>query len=108
MVQPVLKTPVGPSGSQSKATWSSDKRRGRAPSTPPVIGDSGASLSSNDRSCQPLAVESMARRTSTRTVVLGDEDRNPRIASAIGPAATVASGGPISFGWVRRPFEGGP
>ena len=100
VVQPVLKTPVGPSGSQSKATWSSDKRRGRAPSTPPVIGDSGASLSSNDRSCQPLAVESMARWTSTRPTVIGEEaaPRSRSLASATGAAATVASRALRSFG----------
>ena len=98
------------------------RRRSRAPSTSPVIGDScgspviasivdkpdiaisGASLCG---SSQPLAVESMARRTSTRPIVLGEEDvpRNPRIASATGTAATVASRVPRSFGHAPRPFE---
>jgi len=94
------------------------RRRSRAPSTPPVIGNSctspvivisGAALCS-DGSFQPLAVESMARRTSTRPIFLEEEDvpRNPHTASATGAPATVASRVPTSFGYVRRPFERGP
>jgi len=78
-----------------------------------VIGDSpvivvpGATLFG---SFQPLAVESMARRMSTRPIVLGEEDvpRNARTASVAGAAATIASRVPTSFGYARRPFEGGP
>ena len=56
-------------------------------------------------SFQPLAVESMARRTSTRPIVLGEEGvpRNPRTASATRAAATVASRVPMSFGYARCP-----
>ena len=87
------------------------RRRSRGPSTPPVIDDSWSVVvvmcderSSTgifffDGSLQPLAVESMARRTSTRPIVLGEEavPRNPRTASATGAAATVASRVPMSF-----------
>jgi hypothetical protein len=106
------------------------RRRSRAPSTASVIGDSCGSpviasivdpcgspviaiaisgASSLRGSVQPLAVESMARRTSTRPIVLGEEGvpRKPRIASATGTAATVASRVPRSFGYAPRPFEGG-
>jgi len=94
------------------------RRRSRVPPTPPVIGDSwsdegGESKSSAALSsgiCQPLAVESMARRTSTRPIVLGEEDvpRNACTASVAGAAATVASRVPMSFGYACGPFEGDP
>ena len=48
------------------------RRRSRAPSTSPVVVVSGSVLSSDDGSCQPLAVESMPRWTSTRPIVLGE------------------------------------
>jgi hypothetical protein len=106
------------------------RRRACAPSTPSMTGDSCGSpvIASIVDSCglpviaiaisaasslcgsfQPLAVESMTRRTSTRPIVLGEEDvpRNPRIASATGTAATVASRVPRSFGHAPSPLEGG-
>ena len=64
-----------------------------------------------DGSFQALAVESMARRTSTRPTVLEEEDVKPwnlRTASATGAAVTVAGRVPRSFGHAPGPFEGGP
>ena len=75
-------------------------RRSRAPPTSPVIivaCDEKASASSFGGSTHPLAVESMARWTSTRPTVLA-VPRHGRTASAIGAAATVASKVPRSFG----------
>ena len=74
-----------------------------------MIVISGSTLGS-DGSFQPLAVESMAKWTRTRPIVLGEEavPWNPRTASATGAAATVASRVPMSFEDVRRPFEGSP
>eukprot|EP00964_Phaeocystis_antarctica_P153457 scaffold121741_cov60-Phaeocystis_antarctica.AAC.2 len=55
------------------------------------------STSGSDGSIQPLAVESMAKWTRTRPIVLGEEavPWNPRTASATGAAATVASRVPM-------------
>ena len=72
-----------------------------------MIVISGASLCSDGS--MALAVESMARKTSARLTVLGEDvPRNPRTASATGAAATVASKVPRSFGDAPRPFVGGP
>ena len=79
-------------------------RRSRAPPIPPgviiVACEEKASASSVDGSVQPLAAESMARWTSTRTIVIGEEavPRNRSVASATGAAATVASRALRSFG----------
>ena len=95
------------------------RRRLRAPSTPPVIDswsviavtcdESESSAAFIDGSFQPLAVESMARWTSTRPIVLGEEavpwdirtasatGAAPAIASATGAAPAIASRVPQSF-----------
>eukprot|EP00964_Phaeocystis_antarctica_P027066 scaffold15235_cov61-Phaeocystis_antarctica.AAC.9 len=78
-------------------------RRSRAPPMPPVIigaCDEKASALLDDGSLQPLAAETMARWTSTRTIVLGEEvaPQNRRVASATGAAATVVSRALRSFG----------
>ena len=67
------------------------RRRSTPPCASPVIVCSGAELCG--RIFQPLAVDSMARWTSTRPMVFGEEavPRNARTASATGAAATVAS-----------------
>ena len=85
-----------------------NRRRSTPPCASPVMFCSGADLCG---SCQPLAVDSMARWTSTRPMVVGEEavPRNACTASATGAAPTVASRVVrTSFGDARRPFEGGP
>ena len=82
--------------------WCVRRRRSTPPCASPVIVCSGI--------FQPLAVDSMARWTSTRPMAFGEEavPWNARGASATGAAATVASRvGRMSFGDARRPFEGG-
>ena len=66
------------------------RRRSTPPCASPVIVSSGAVLCG---SCQPLAVDSIVRWTSTRPMVFGEEavPRNACTASASGAAATVAS-----------------
>ena len=83
------------------------RRRSTPPCASPVMFCSGADLCG---SCQPLAVDSMARWTSTRPMVVGEEavPRNACTASATGAAASVASRVVrTSFGDARRPVEGG-
>ena len=85
----------------SQELASHSRRRSRISPTPPIVDacdeKSVTSASSFGGSIQPLAVESMARWTSTRPTVLA-VPRHGRTASAMGAAATVASKVPRSFG----------